>query len=93
MVKLRLQRFGAAKKPYYRIVAADSLVKRNGRFLEIVGSYDPINKSKDEQVKLDTEKILNWLKVGAQPTDTVRSLLRRAGVLKQFADSKEKEAK
>ncbi|MCB9498831.1 MAG: 30S ribosomal protein S16 [Bacillales bacterium] len=89
MVKLRLQRFGAAKKPFYRIVAADALVKRDGRFLEIVGTYDPANKNKELQVQLDTEKVLNWLKVGAQPTDTVKSILRKEGVLKEFAESKE----
>ncbi|MCR5741830.1 MAG: 30S ribosomal protein S16 [Gammaproteobacteria bacterium] len=92
MVKLRLQRFGTAKKPFYRVVAADALVKRDGRFLEIVGTYDPINKNKDEQIKLDREKVLNWLKVGAQPTDTVKSLLKKSGLLKEFAELK-KEAK
>ncbi len=93
MVKLRLQRYGSSKKPFYRIVAADALAKRDGRFLEIVGTYDPINKNKEEQVKLDNEKVLNWLRVGAQPTDTVKSLLKKAGLLKEFADSKNKEAK
>ena len=92
MVKIRLQRYGSSKKPFYRIVAADATVKRDGRFLEIVGTYDPINKVKEEQVKLDNEKVLNWLKVGAQPTDTVKSILRKAGLLKEFADSK-KQAK
>ena len=92
MVKLRLQRYGSSKKPFYRIVAADALAKRDGRFLEIVGTYDPINKNKEEQVKLDKEKVLNWLNVGAQPTDTVKSLLKKAGLLKEFADSK-KQAK
>lgn len=88
MVKLRLQRYGAAKKPYYRIVAADSQNKRDGRFLEIVGSYDPTNKKKELQVKLDNEKVVKWLGFGAQPTDTVKSILRQQGVLKEFADSK-----
>lgn len=90
MVKLRLQRFGAAKKPFYRIVAADSEAKRDGRFLEIVGTYDPI--AKGEQVKLNKEAILKWLGCGAQPTDTVKSILAKQGVLKEFADSK-KESK
>lgn len=89
MVKIRLQRFGSSKKPFYRIVAADALAKRDGRFLEILGTYDPVNKVKEEQVKLDREKVLNWLKVGAQPTDTVKGLLKKAGLLKEFADSKE----
>ena len=90
MVKLRLQRFGAAKKPFYRIVAADSEAKRDGRFLVIVGTYDPI--AKGEQVKLNKEAILKWLGYGAQPTDTVKSILAKQGVLKEFADSK-KESK
>jgi len=93
MVKLRLQRFGSAKKPFYRIVATDSTVKRDGRFLEIVGTYDPMSLNKKGEVILDNEKVLNWLKVGAQPTDTVKNILRKAGVLKEFADSKAKVAK
>ena len=90
MVKIRLQRFGSAKKPFYRIVAADATVKRDGSFLEILGTYDP-NKN-ENQVKLENEKVLNWLNVGAQPTDTVKTILKKAGVLKEFADSK-KQAK
>ena len=90
MVKIRLQRFGSAKKPFYRIVAADAIVKRDGRFLEILGTYDP-NKT-ENQVKLENEKVLNWLNVGAQPTDTVKTILRKSGLLKEFADSK-KQAK
>ncbi len=89
MVKLRLQRFGSAKKPFYRIVAADALAKRDGRFLEIVGTYDPTCKKEDNQVKLDKEKIFNWLSVGAQPTDTVKSIFRKNGILKEYADSKQ----
>lgn len=88
MVKIRLQRFGAAKKPYYRIVAADCLAKRDGRYLEILGTYDPTNKVEGAQVSLDNEKIIKWLSVGAQPTDTVKSILKKAGVLKEFADKK-----
>ncbi len=89
MVKLRLQRFGSAKKPFYRIVAADALAKRDGRFLEIVGTYDPTSKKEENQVKLDKEKIFNWLSVGAQPTDTVKSIFRKNGILKEYADSKQ----
>ncbi len=92
MVKLRLQRFGAAKKPFYRIVAADSQAKRDGRFLEIVGTYDPTNKKEELEVKVNKEAILKWLERGAQPTDTVRTILSRTGILKEFADSK-KESK
>ena len=90
MVKLRLKRMGAKKVPFYRIVAADATVKRDGRFLEILGTYDP-NKT-ENQVKLENEKVLNWLNVGAQPTDTVKTILRKSGLLKEFADSK-KQAK
>jgi len=88
MVKLRLQRFGSAKKPFYRIVAADALAKRDGRFLEIVGTYDPTVKVEGNQVKLDNEKVLKWLSVGAQPTDTVKSIFKKSGILKEFKESK-----
>ncbi len=88
MVKLRLQRFGSAKRPFYRIVAADALAKRDGRFLEIVGTYNPISKVSDDQVKLDKEKVFKWLEVGAQPTDTVKNIFKKAGILKEFSDSK-----
>jgi small subunit ribosomal protein S16 len=82
-VKLRLQRFGAKKRPYYRIVAADSKAPRDGRFIEIIGTYHPIEK--DNILKIDEEKALNWLNNGAQPTDTVRSLLSRMGIMEKFA--------
>lgn len=88
MVKIRLQRFGAAKKPFYRIVAADALAKRDGRFLEIVGTYDPVCKDAENQVKVNHELVIKWLKQGAQPTDTVRSILKKAGVMKEFTDQK-----
>ncbi len=86
MVKIRLQRFGSAKKPFYRIVAADALSKRDGRFLEIVGTYDP----RAEQIKLNNESIEKWLKVGAQPTDTVRSILKKEGFFKETAKESSK---
>jgi small subunit ribosomal protein S16 len=73
MVKLRLQRFGNHKRPYYRVVASDSKQPRDGKFLEILGTYDPING----QVNFDKEKIQAWISNGAQPTDTVRSLLKK----------------
>ena len=88
MVKLRLQRFGAAKRPFYRIVAADALAKRDGRFLEIVGTYDPTCKKEENQVKLDKEKVEKWLNVGAQPTDTVKSIFKKSGLYKELADKK-----
>jgi len=81
MVKIRLQRYGAPKKPFYRIVAADSQSKRDGRFLEIVGTYDPVCKDQNNQIKFNKELVEKWLKVGAQPTDTVKSLFKKSGIL------------
>ena len=89
-VKLRLKRGGAKQRPFYRIVAADSRSPRDGRFIEIIGTYNPIPEN--YEVKIDEEKALNWLKNGAQPTDTVRSLLSKNGIMAKFADSK-KEGK
>jgi len=86
MVKLRLQRFGTTKKPFYRIVAADSKKPRDGRFLEIVGVYDPTREP--AYVKIDNEKVLVWLNKGAQPTDTVRSIFSKAGIIRQFVAEK-----
>ena len=80
-VKLRLRRVGRKKNPVYRIIAADSRSPRDGRFLEILGQYAP--RQGEGALNLDTERVNHWLDVGAQPTDTVRSLLRKAGVLKQ----------
>ena len=74
-VSIRLQRFGAKKRPYYRVVAADSRNKRDGRFLEQIGTYDPMLKPAG--LTFDAERLEHWLSVGAQPSDTVRSLIRR----------------
>ncbi len=74
-VKIRLQRFGAKKKPYYRIVAADERMPRDGRYLEQVGTYNPM--SEPAEIRLQTERLDHWLSVGAQPTDTVASLVRK----------------
>ncbi len=91
-VKLRLMRMGAKKRPFYRIVAIDSRTKRDGEYLELVGTYNPIEKQ--QEVKINEEVALKWLQQGAIPSDTVRSLLKDAGVMKKFADSKnKKEAK
>ncbi|MFT4040893.1 MAG: 30S ribosomal protein S16 [Thermomicrobiales bacterium] len=79
MVKLRLRRMGAKKRPSYRIVAADSRSPRDGDFIETLGYYDPLTEP--ATIKVDAERARHWLSVGAQPTDTVRSLLNRAGVL------------
>jgi small subunit ribosomal protein S16 len=78
LVKLRLKRMGKKKQPIYRIVAADSRSPRDGRFIEEVGYYDP-NKE-PMIIKLKEEKVLNWMKNGAQPTETVRSLFKRYGL-------------
>ena len=79
MVKIRLRRMGAKKNPYYRIVVADSRMPRDGRCIEEIGSYDPTAKPSMSQV--DVEKAQNWIKNGAQPTETVRGLLKKAGAL------------
>lgn len=79
-VRLRLRRVGRKKQAYYRIVAADSRSPRDGRFIEIVGHYNP--RQEDGGLTVNIERANHWLDVGALPTDTVRSLLRRAGVLK-----------
>lgn len=81
MVKIRLRRMGAKKRPFYRVVVADSRSPRDGRFIEEIGYYDP---TKDPVViKIDEEKAIRWINNGAQPTDTARSLLRKTGVLKK----------
>ena len=79
MVKIRLRRMGAKKAPFYRIVVADSRYPRDGRFIEEIGSYNPMTA--EAAVKIDAERAQAWIKNGAQPTDTVRGLLKKAGVL------------
>ena len=79
MVKLRLRRMGAKKAPFYRVVVADSRFARDGRFIEEIGYYDPTKNP--SVVKIDEEKAKQWLSNGAQPTDTVRELLKKASVL------------
>ena len=79
MVKIRLRRMGAKKNPYYRIVVADSRSPRDGRCIEEIGTYDPLTNP--ATVTVDAEKAQNWIKNGAQPTDTVRDILKKAGVL------------
>ncbi len=87
-VKLRLTRMGAKKRPTYRIVATDSRRPRGGQYLELVGTYQPVG---DNEVKINEEVALKWLKNGAIPTDTVRNLFSKAGIMKKFAESKEKK--
>lgn len=85
-VKLRLLRMGAKKAPFYRIVAADSRSPRDGRFIELLGTYDP--NSNPAKVTIKEEEVLKWLNNGAQPSDTVKNLLSKEGIIKKFADSK-----
>ena len=80
MVKIRLRRVGAKKAPFYRVVVADSHFARDGRFIEEIGTYDPMTNP--AQIKIDVEKAAAWMKKGAQPTDTVRILLKKAGAAK-----------
>ena len=86
MVKLRLKRMGAKKAPFYRIVVADSRAPRDGRDIETIGTYDPTKKP--AIIKIDEEKALEWLNKGANPSDTVRSILSENGILKKFAEAK-----
>lgn len=86
MVKLRLKRMGKKGAPFYRIVAADSRSPRDGRFIEQIGTYNPTKA--EEKVILDKELAKKWLSNGAQPTDTVRSILSHEGVLKEMHEAK-----
>ena len=88
-VKLRLMRMGAKKRPFYRIVAIDSRTKRDGEYLELVGTYNPI--SGEKKVSINKEVALKWLNNGAIPSDTVRSLLKEEGIMKLYAESKNKK--
>jgi small subunit ribosomal protein S16 len=78
-VKIRLKRMGAKKTPFYRVVVADSRYPRDGRFLEEIGTYNPLVNP--AEVKIDADKATTWMKNGAQPTDTVKSLLKKAGII------------
>ena len=85
-VKIRLKRMGAKKRPFYRIVVADSRFPRDGRFIEEIGYYNPIENP--TVVKVDKALALKWLNTGATPTDTVRDILSRQGILKEFHESR-----
>ena len=78
-VKIRLRRMGAKKAPFYRIVVADSRYPRDGRFIEEIGTYNPVVSP--VEIKVDAEKAKQWITNGAQPTDTVKALLKKEGVL------------
>ena len=80
MVKIRLRRMGKKKAPFYRIVVADSRSPRDGRFIEEVGYYNPMTDP--IEIKVESEKIQKWLESGAQPTETVKSLLTKSGIIK-----------
>ena len=87
-VHLRLTRMGRHKRPFYRVVAVDSRARRDGKYIEIVGTYDPLQ---DPAVtNLESDRVLGWLQKGAQPSVTVRTLLRRSGIWKTFEESKKK---
>jgi len=86
VVKLRLQRFGTKKRPFYRLVATNSTSPRDGRFIEVIGTYDPLSST--NSIKIDEEKALKWLQLGAQPTDTVKSLFTKCGINEKFVNNK-----
>ncbi len=85
-VRIRLKRMGSHKKPFYRVVVADSRSPRDGRHIDELGTYDPLKKP--HAVNIDQAKALDWLKKGAIPSDTARTLLSIAGIMKQFAEAK-----
>ncbi|UQS81601.1 30S ribosomal protein S16 [Bombilactobacillus folatiphilus] len=84
-VKIRMHRMGSKRRPFYRIVVADSRAPRDGRFIEQVGHYNPLHK---EDLKLDADLVLDWLQKGAQPSDTVRNILQKQGIMKQYHELK-----
>ncbi len=86
---IRLKRMGAKKSPFYRVVVADSHYPRDGRFIEEVGYYNPTTEPAD--VKIDEEKVMQWMAKGAKPTDTVKSLLSQCGIVKKFAEGQKAE--
>jgi small subunit ribosomal protein S16 len=87
-VKIRLKRVGAKKNPKYRVVVADSRSRRDGRFIETLGTYDPVPTP--VVVKVDEDRVLHWLSQGAQPTDKVASLLSNLGLMKKFREAEPK---
>ena len=89
--KIRLMRMGRKKRPFYRIVVADLRTRRDGAFIEIIGTYNPLPN--ETELKIDEEKALKWLSVGAIPTDTAKSLMSKLGIIKKFAENKVKAGK
>ena len=90
-VKIRLKRMGAKKAPFYRIVVADSRSPRDGRCIEEIGTYNPVRQP--AEVNINEDLALKWLTDGAKPSDTVRNLFSKAGIMKKFTESKEKKDK
>lgn len=88
-VKLRLRRMGSKRTPFYRIVAADSRAPRDGRFIEIIGNYNPLTSP--ATIQINEELAMKWLNVGAQPSDTVRTLLSNAGLMTRYHEEKSKK--
>ena len=86
MVKLRLKRMGAKKAPFYRVVVADSRSPRDGKFIALVGTYNPLTTP--AEIKINESVALEWLQKGAIPTDTVKNILSKAGIMKKFHESK-----
>ncbi len=84
--KIRLMRAGRKKRPFYRVVVSDSRSRRDGAFIEIIGTYNPLTET--PEIRIDEEKALKWLNVGAIPTDTAKSLMSKVGIIKKFADAK-----
>ena len=89
-VKIRLKRMGAKKNPFFRIVVADSRAPRDGRFIESIGYYD--STVQPAVVQIDEEKALSWMAKGAQPTDTVKSLFSKDGIIAKYAEAKAKKS-
>lgn len=89
-VRIRLKRMGAKKRPFYRVVVANSRSPREGRFIEEIGYYNPV--ASPAVTKLDEEKALDWLRKGAQPSDTVKDIFRRTGILQKFEELKRNKA-
>lgn len=85
-VKIRMTRMGSKKKPFYRINVADSRAPRDGRFIETVGTYNPLVA--ENQVTLKEDRIMEWLNNGAQPSDTVKNILSKAGIMQKFHEAK-----
>jgi small subunit ribosomal protein S16 len=84
-VRIRLARIGTHKRPYYRVVAADSAMPRDGRFLDLLGTYDPLKKP--AEIKLDEEKVIAWLKKGAIPSETAGQVIKKSGILSKPKDT------